>query len=120
MLPRRCVQDSSDPDDRPRLRLIVGDPEGDTRIRNLAERASPLRRAGTPRRDDVIGAARHDSPATVGLEEGLDPVQGVVRGQGSAERVLYLDDGHNPERTPGSTGVRSPRSGAAADALRRQ
>ena len=68
----------------------------------------------------MIGTARHDSPATVGLEEGLDPVQGVMRGQGSAERVLYLDDGHNPERTPGSTGVQSPLSGATADSLRRQ
>ena len=51
-----------------------------------------------------------------GVEEGFDAVQGVVSAQGSAECVLYLDNGHKPESTVSAPCVQSPLSGGAVDA----
>lgn len=63
----------------------------------------------------MIGAAGHHRPATVRRQQGLDSVQRVMTAQGCAEGVLYLDDGHNPERTVGAARVKSPLSGGAGE-----
>jgi hypothetical protein len=61
----------------------------------------------------MVRASRHDGPATVRGEKGFDPVQGLMTAQWSAECVLYLDNGHKPERTVNMPCVQSPLSGEA-------